>query len=697
MVTRPIPQQVDAFVSNVRFPWAQGYNIRVDTRWFRTVEGPDTQIQLGTRDSLAERMDRAGSVYENVLDIGYSWARTDLSGGEGLDWDPRQLALDQDKAALDQTRYWDSSGIDVRRPDTAGVPYALRLSHSREVWKAQFVAPVDMGVSEKNIYVADGEEVQVFYSWLSVTPDETYTPSAGDDIIAIAVAPNDTVLVTLENGQGWIKRSIDSNFTKAYTPSGGNKYDARGCWYVNGRFLLSAFDDIDQAQLFPIEWDGTDWEPEDPMDTASSPFWSVVESGPVIVAAVGDGTVRTYAPTGQGDMTLIPYARTTMPSGETPFLLGSNAGVLLVMTSSNKPLSTREELRIYQAEVLDDRYNFSVGQMQLRREWLAVEHEPLVTRNMTTTRDEILWFVKEEIEHADEDDNTLFLESLWRFDVVTNGLSRVYTVDPVKAGAQIDLNAIVNFDDIHAGIDFNNKNVVLADPSGFQPFGWMIFPNITFGVNTDITWLTTVIEAQNLAESGAQIELYQSTDPGAILDWKSSSWKLMQRLSAGGESSIEHQLTNLKSRTISLQVRVAASADATKSPAITRIAIRGIPAHRDFIMLVPFNVSDYVTAPRRRPKRHPGLGQFLHDQVLGMVGDSVEASIIKPGVLFRGIVNNVSEPVEVMTERGSVTRYAIVEFRGERLTTLPYPTGDAGVGLGLLGIAIVGVGQTEQE
>jgi len=705
---------VDTFDANVKYPRAQGYNIKVGKSWFRTVAGPETQIQLGTRDSLAERMDRAGSIYETVLDIGYAWARTDLSGGEGLDWDPRQLALDQDQAALDQTRYWDSSGVDVRRPDTAGVPYSLRLSRAMAVWKGDpahpLTNPIDFGTSETHIYIADGESIYRYNGWTDISAD-VLTPAAGLQIRAIAVAPNDTVLAVVDGGDAYIKTPLTDLFEKAYTDNGNDKLEAQGCWYVNGRFLLSTFDNIDTAQLFAIEWDSTDWEPEGAIDTASSPFWSVVESGPAIVAACGDGTVRSYAPAGQGDMSLIPWGRITMPQGETPFLLGSNANALLIMTSSNRPELDKEELRVYQAEVLDDRYNYTVGLLQLRREWLATEHEPIVTRNMANSRDEIFWFVKELIKNGYKDSNgdwqPIFLESLWRYDVVTNGLSRVYTVDVIEnktlpsgapvQGEQIDLNAIVVYDDVHAGIDYNNNVILLADTDTFQKTGYMIFPNITFGLNTDITWLETVIEARGLGDLGSGVELWRSEDPAAILDWDHPSWTLVQRLSSDAASSKIYQLTNVKSRTMSLQLRVFATADALESPHVTRLAIRGIPSHRDFIMLVPFNVSDYVSVPNRKPLRYPGLGESLHSQVLSLVGNSVEVTMLRPNVLFRGIVNNVSAPVELVSNRGSVTRYAIVEFRGQRLVATPQPTGDSGVGLGLLGMAIVGVGQTGLE
>jgi len=112
---------------------------------------------------------------------------------------------------------------------------------------------------------------------------------------------------------------------------------------------------------------------------------------------------------------------------------------------------------------------------------------------------------------------------------------------------------------------------------------------------------------------------------------------------------------------------------------------------------VPLNVSDIVSAPARKPTRIPGLGNSLHEQALALVGQNVEAIVLDPFVRFQGIVNNVSEPVTFVSNRGSVTKHVMVEFRGNRLpgTATQAPTGDDGIGLGTMGIATMGIGQTE--
>jgi hypothetical protein len=698
--------KVVALSQNVQQPKAEGYNIQVGNNWYRTIANNQVPIQMGTKDSLAQRVDQGGSIYSNVLDIGYAWGRTDLSGGEGLDWDPREIAREQDQVALDIIRYWDSEGINNNRPDTAGEQYSLRLARGFQLWDEPVTDPIDLAVSATLIYVADADTVHWHTSW-DEPESGSDTPAPGVNIRAMDASPNNTVMVTLVDGSVWAKKADAVVFTLVYAAA-GQTFQAFGVWYVNGRFIVSAFDQVDSATLFEIVWIGSptdDWVPQPEFDTASAPFFSIVESGPAIIAACSDGTVRSYTPdnSAEGAMELLPRSRTTMPGSESPILLGSNAGALLILTAADVTTTDRQELRLYQAEVLDARFDFVVGQIQLKRQWLGTEHEPDVNRNMIATRDEIMFFVKEERENT-VTGLTLFLESLWSFDLVTSGLTRVVTADivenipdPIQA-EQINLNAIVIFDGILGAIDFTALNVVLSDPTKFNAAGYMVMPNITFGLNTPITWISTVLEAHNLADSGGQVELWRSTNPQAIMDWRDPSWVLVQRLSSQGGSNVEIPFSDLRSRTLSLQLRIFASEGTTVSPHVTRIALRGIPAHRDFIMVVPFNISDMVSAPGRTPLHVPYLGNTLHEEVLELVGKNVNATVLDPFVRFQGVVNNISEPVTYLSDRGSVTTYVMVEFRGTRVqaqATVP-PTGDDGMGLGTMGIATIGLGQTEE-
>jgi hypothetical protein len=669
----------------VRHPKAEGYNVRINSEWFRTVASKQAPIVVGTRDSLAPRQDDSGTIYNNVLDIGYAFGRTDLSGGEGLDWDPRKNSIDRELSALDAIRFWDSANLNVSRPDQSGQEYNLRLSYDDKPWvgNGTLIAPTDMAASSNFVYISDGESVYRYSSWDDPTPVNVGIPNTPDLVLAIAVSPNDTVMALMDTGEVYAEQPSNPGVWELAYDNKLATLNAKGIWYTAGRFIVGAFDEADASTLSSLDWDGDAWQ-ESVFDSASGEYNSVVQSGPAVVSACADGTVRTYTPdnANDGDMSLRPRARTTMPDGEIPILLGANAGILLILTAQDVNVVDTSTTRLYQSEVLPVNYDFSVGSLQLKREWLTTTFEPDPNRNMGVGREQIFFYVNERLDNSNS-------EALWSFDVVTLGLHRRHYED----SASVNLNALTTFDSIIGGIDFGNPgDIVVENPLSHKTEGYMILPNMTFGLNTPIAWLTTVIEARNIFP-GSKIELWRSTDPRAILNPNDPSWVIVTRLTSDGESGDETPLVNLNSRTLTLQVKVFS--DGTTTPRITRIGIRGIPSHRDFIMQIPFNVSDYVSAPGRRPQRIPGLGQTLHNRVLDRVGTNVEVAMIDPAVLFRGVLNNVSEPVELQSARGSVTRYCNVEFRGQRLVATAQPTGDGGVGLGLLGITPVGIGQEE--
>lgn len=674
--------QIAAYSAAVQHPKGEGYNIKVDDLWFRTVASRDVPIVIATRDSLAQRSDDTGSIYNNVLDIGYAWSRTDVSGGEGLDWSPRILAIESGQEALDELRFWDSTNINVERPPR-GEKYAMRLARTTAAWGATFSNPLDMAVSDDYIWVADGDTIEWYTGWGTSTATSSYTPVAATNVIALAASPYSTVMAVLANGDVWGLRSYptETSFSKIYDATLGANDNATGVWYANGRFFISTFDSTAGGTLRALEWDGTDYDPPVDVDTAPAAFVSVVESGPAVVAACTDGTVRSYSPdTGQPGLPLLPRARTTMPKSEQPILLGSNAGVLLILTTSDTETANRQNLRMYSAEVLDSRFDYVVGGLQLKREWYAETHVASSTRNIASTRDEMFWFIRE------DQDGTLY-ECLWRYDVVTGGMSRLLA----KTG--IDYQSTVVFDSIVGAIDIVGGGVDIQSSTNYETEGWMIFPNITFGLNTDISWLAVTIEAQNLVLSGGTVELWGSTDPDAIGDRNDVSWQLLQRLTATDPEEKVTQLSGIKSRTLALQLRVTTTSS-TYTPTISRIGLRGIPSQRDIIMVVPFNVSDYVSVPGRSPMHVPGLGNALHSTVLDLVGQAVDATVLEPPIEFRGIVNNVSEPVIYQSPRGSLVTYVNVEFRGEKVETpstgalVPQQDGFA---IGTAGVTLAGV------
>ena len=657
--------------TNTKIPIAEGYELRIDSKYYRLAASPDHPLMIASRDSLAERQDDKGSTSENVLDIGYAWARTDYSGGEGFDWDPPEIPATSALASENPRKYWDSENVDISRP-ASGKRYELRLAPAFNEWNPTLTPVIGLSASSLFFYVADGDTVRWYNSFDDTAEEGSDQIAVGVAVLKIVTSPDDRVVAMLANGDLWGKDVGAVAFVKIYNsltiPAHG---DVENFWYAKGRFVAH-----DQADFMEILFDGSTPITIELVDPALV-IYSVVESGPAIVAAYSDGTVRTYNTTSSGGVTVLePASRIDMPEGETPYLLGSNAGRLLILTYVEDGAGTRT-IRMYQAEVLDARFDFVVGSIQLRREWFETTEDINIASNIYNTRDSMIFTI-------DESGGS----SVWTYDLVTQGLSRLSR--PFTSG---ETHAIIEFDSRIALISTFTDTIYVASSSDFAPSGWLISPNISFGLNTDIAWIATVVEASNLSVAGVKVEFYYSTDPEAILDWQHSSWVLHHRLSSQGASGIEVEFPSVKSRTIAVQLRLTASNVFTTSPIISRSAVRGIPAHRDRVLVVPVNVSDIISAPGRRPVRVPNYGKEIQDELHNLVGENVEFELLRMGSFYRGIINNVSEPITLYSDRGSPTVIMNIEFRGSIARTVSV-TGSSGVGFGQIGLASIGIGQS---
>ena len=663
----------------VTHPFAEGYGLRVDSQYLRLAPDREHELRYYFQDSLALRQDNQGSTLEHILEVGYPAGWTDFSGGEGYDWDPPAIPS-QVQGRNVETSFWDSMNFNVARPEP-GQPYLLQLAKEGIAFGASLTAPVAMATSTDYVYITDGQDVKRYPDWSTTTPQTTYTDPT-TDLVAIAAAPNNAVMVVDDAGDVWYKSSAGTTFSRIYDSTAHGDI-AAGVWYIKARWIVFTWEG-GQGQLAEMPVTGGAIA-SNVFDTMAAEVWSMVSSGPAVVAAVSDGTIRTYTAdnaTASSGQTLVSKDRFQLPYGEVPYLVGDNAGTLGILTAAQESGVSTFTVRMYQAQVLDARYDYSVGQVQLRREWGGATVTYSVTARMAATRDELLWTVKE----SDGD------EYLWRFDIVTGGLSRLSDLGSTSMTFQIG-----TFDGRWAAIQGTN---VLIKSDLYQSTGYLITPNITFGLNTDIAWMSHVFASEFQVGSGAVVELYYSTDPAAITDRDHASWVRIRRIHAAQSGSTygEQVFPSLRSRTLTLKIEGYASADQTSTPKVSRTAVRGLPTHRDFVVEAPINVSDYVEVPMRRPLRVPGKGETTHQMLLGLVGTNVDIEVYRPNVQFRGIVHKLMEPVSYMTHRGSPSRMAMVQFLGSLIvggsSTYNAPTGNEGLGIGLLGVARIGIGDS---
>ncbi len=667
-------------------PRAQGYGAQIGDDWFRLAVSPDLPLRVYTRDSLAERQDQSGNVDENVLDLGYAFSRSNLTGGEGLDRWPREPG--ETPRDTDPIRFWDSENFDIRRPD-AGDRYSLKLVKDVTNFYTPAANPTDMGTSRDNIYIINGSTVERFSDWADTTAEDTDV--IGVTLTQLAVGQDNSVAVLDNTGDVWFKGSQTDTYLKVYDqPTDG--LPAVAVWWVKDRIMLATNDAASAVQGALVEvapvMGGTPAAPTvtpvfNTVDTFEGECYSVIDAGHAIVACFSDGSVRSYVPeaANPGDIPVLTIrANRRVPAGEVAYALGENLGVLLVFTVEEIPSSSKTIARVYTAIVRDVRFDFVVGGFQLLRTWEnSIEAAPSYTKHIVSTRDQMFFWIGEA--------TTTY--NLWRIDVSTSGIFRH------ASHQRTTVVGTVIFDDRLAFCD--GADVVIEHLTDYIVDGYLITPTINFGLNTAINWVSFVIEATNLDPTGIEVSLYRSDNPAALLDKTHFSWVIVTTLTTQGQSGLEQAVINATSNSLALQVRATRSLTKTDTPSLERFAVRGLPRHRDWIAEVPINVSDMIEAPGRMPLHVPDHGDTIHTKLLNLQGKSTTLLIPDPPTTIRGIVDNIAEPVTYTTARGSQGRMAMMMFRGNRIGggQVVIGIGNAGWGVASRGITTYGIGEVQ--
>lgn len=665
-------------------PKAQGYGVLLGDDYFRVAPSDVQPIVVYTQDSLAKRQDDQGLAGENVLELGYAFGRQNLTGGEGLDWWPRPAG--EPNREIDPIRFWDSANVDIRRPES-GQAYSTKLVKQIASWSTPASDPTDMGASRDAVYMIEGTNIHRFDDWTDTTPEDT--DDIGETLTQLEVGLDDTVLVVDDQGDIWMKPDNSEAYVQVYDNStdGG---EIQAAWWVKGRIIAMRKDNTAAGTGEVVEIDpGIGGTPATPtssntvgtIDTFNGQINDVVDAGHAIVAAFSDGSLRSYVPqtdTAGNTPLLTVRARGNAPKQENPIELGWNLGQLLVFTLDEAPTGGNKVLRLYTASVLDSRFDYAVGNLQLIRVWQGTNQDaPAYDQRIVTSRDEAFFAVAEGASNW----------NIWRYDFVTQG---VFRHAKVEAG---EIKGLTYFDDRLAYCD--GADTYLQSDDTYAAEGYLITPNITFGLNTPISWSAFVLEMLNLTSAGVRIDFYRTTNPEAILDPDHDAWVLIQSYTDPSQSGVELAAVNVEANQLALMVKLYPSDSGTVSPDLKRFAVRGLPQHRDWVVEVPINVSDIISAPGRMPLRVPGRGDTVHGSLLDLQGKATTLEVYGPQLTMRGMVEGFMQPVTYVGNRGSVGRYMVVRFLGKLVgtTTTTAVSGNAGMGIAQAGVATMGIGE----
>ncbi len=350
-------------------PRASGHNAKIGDLLVRTAEAPDFPIGVVTQNTQAERTDQASSVYEEVDDIGFTFARFNLTGGEGLPWYPPRSG--KVIPELDPIRFFDSKNLDIGR-EVDDKPYLVELASKWEVLDAAQIF-IDTFTSNSKVYYAHSLTVTEVDDWQGGGSSTHVLTGSTGPILTVFGSRGDDVCVITTEGDLFVKPRGATAFDLSYEAGVTGDALVAG-WWAKGRVIAqrSKASTVDTSELIEIAlaMGGTAGTPVvtptvTVLDSFDSDVWSVVDASIAIVAALSNGELRTYVPqtdTAGTAPVLTVRGTTPMPTSETPYLLGYGSGKLVILTEAE---GTGGRKRAYTAEVLDERFDFTVGQLQL--------------------------------------------------------------------------------------------------------------------------------------------------------------------------------------------------------------------------------------------------------------------------------------------------------------------------------------------
>jgi hypothetical protein len=612
--------------SNVERPGALGFGCAFNENLFRIGTGFGQGLLIETAPAEAPRVDTASSPEEMVEDYGRVFARSSFEGGEG------QFRAHTEDASPD--RYWDSRGVSVSPAASGEFPEAT-LSHDTELLRASTATGIRVATDGESLWMTDGTTIFRTDDPTVASPafveDSPHLSEGAVAVTGLAVLGDELYAALGVNGIH--VRGSGGTWTHY------SDLAAVRVWAAQGRILAS-----DGRSLYEIAASGAA-----PAATTTLPpgkVWTgAADAGAAILASATDGYV--YAFTNESG-TLVLAGQTEFP-GEQPTAVGATRGVAAVGTRQGN-------IGRLWVGTLNEQ-TFTLQPLQLLREWLddgsGVNRQPyavLASRNALYTAVALSGKV-----------------DVWRYELSTQGLSRYLTVD-----AEGCTHGLVNIDgSVFASVC---ESGLYRESDLYVDSGYLIGPLGDFYSASDKSWVGARLDNGEL--NGARIELWYTTDPDALSDSTSTSWRRIISRTAG-TSADEAPLTSVVARALAGMVKMFPDSTKTAAPTLRSFAFRAFSqsGDGDVIVTLPINISDRIERRGRIAGRSKGLGARTFSRLKDHEGRPVLLTLYRPAESVRGLVESVGVPVSQVNSRGSVTTLAVVRVRGRRVGSTGSVTG----------------------
>jgi len=629
--------------SNTSAPESQGFEANLDDLFLRFAVGPGRQLNINTAPLQAQAIQTSETPEDFQQEFGQIYSRTDFSGGSGLDKAHRRNASE-----TDFQRFWDSKGIDVFNGKEVGQEYKVSLLHDTDELSSSTETNLYMQELSGSIFFADGDVLKRIDSPLDTSPTVTSetAPSAGNDITSMAVLG--TRLYLVADGDVYVRTAAST-----YSVHNNHKTYSK-IWSMKGRIVASDT----SGDLFELP-DGSTPTTIKTLPTGTE-WTDITDGGAVVLAAASDGYIYSFA----DESSTLTLKGQTFIEGEVPNAIDAAQGFIFYGTYQNT--ASGKIGRLYRAEITNANNLYVLVNAQLIKQWgdgtTTLNQAPY---KIISTRDSIYTGI------VDSASKT----NLWRYYLPTAGIAR--DIEFAESGI---VEAMAVFSDrLFATISGGG---LYRESTNYVSTGYIITSLGDFFTSEKKQWVGAKLNT-NVVTSGS-VKLFTSTIAADINNADAATWSEQVSIFSGTGGD-EEVMTLVDGRWITGKLEINTD-DVTQSPELLSFAIRGFQLVNDLVVDMPINISDQIERPFRKALLVQGQGDLVYQALRNKEGKNVQLEIFRPDTLLRGIIENVSSPIEEISPRGSVTSYCLVRFRGSKVVQ----TSTSGVGLG---IELLGVGQ----
>ncbi len=629
--------------ANTNAPESQGFEANLDDLFLRFAVGPGRQLNINTAPLQAQAIQTSETPEDFQQEFGQIFSRTDFAGGSGLDKAHRRNAGENDFQ-----RFWDSKGIDVFSGKQVGQEYKVSLLHDTSELSSSTNTNLYMEEMSGSIFFADSDVLKRIDTptATSITVVSETAPSAGNAITGLAVLG--TQLYIVANGVIY-KRTGASTYTTHNSHKTFSKI-----WSMKGRIVAS-----DTAgDLYQV----TDSSNPTTMKTlpTGTEWTDLTDGGAVVLGAASDGYIYSFT----DESSSLTLKGQTFIEGEVPNAIDAAQGFIFYGTYQNT--ASGKIGRLYRAEITNANNLYVLVNAQLIKQWGSGSNTlNQAPYKIISTRDSIYVGI------VDSASKT----NLWRYYLPTGGIAR----DLEFAESGVVQSISVFADRLFATVSGGG---LYRESTNYVSTGYVITPLADFFTSEKKQWVGAKLNT-NVVSSGS-VKLFSSTIAADINSPTAATWSEQVSIFSGTGGD-EEVMTLVDGRWIAGKIELNTD-DVTQSPELLSFAIRGFQLVNDLVVDMPINISDQVERPNRKRLKINGQGDLVYQALRNKEGKNVQLEIFRPDTLLRGIIENVSSPIEEISPRGSVTMFCLVRFRGSKVVQ----TSTSGVGLG---IELLGVGR----